>query len=192
MPASRGPFCKLFCKKVSAENIYSFFIDKLSYLSILLNMTFNINKSRFKKEAVNKFNEFLKINKLKMTYQRELILDVFLDIESHLSSEELYNFVKDKDKSIGQVTVYRALKLLSESGIAKESNFGDKITRYEHEFCHEHHDHLICEGCKKIIEIFNPQIEAIKESVARSEGFILNWHRMDLFGVCAECQKKNR
>lgn len=154
-------------------------------------MNVNINKSSFKKDSVIKFNQFLKGKGLKMTSQRQLIVDVFLNIESHLSSEELYNFVKNKDKTIGQVTVYRTLKLLLESGIARESNFGDKITRFEHEFCHEHHHHLICEQCNKIIEIFNPQIEAIKESVARSEGFILNWHRMELFGVCPECQKKH-
>ncbi|MFQ6111757.1 MAG: Fur family transcriptional regulator, partial [Nitrospinota bacterium] len=86
-------------------------------------------------------------NKLKLTRQRRLILDTFLEIESHLSAEELYRHLQGKDKSIGLATVYRTLKLLSQAGLAAERRFGDGQTRYEHVYAHEHHDHLVCERC---------------------------------------------
>jgi len=68
---------------------------------------------------------------LKRTSQRDLILDVFLRTEEHLSSEDLYRLVQKEDASIGQTTVYRTLKLLSEAGLAREVRFGDGRTHYE-------------------------------------------------------------
>ena len=65
-------------------------------------------------------------NKLKLTRQRKLILNTFLEIESHLSAEELYSHLQAIDKSIGLATVYRTLKLLSQAGLAAERRFGDR------------------------------------------------------------------
>ena len=64
------------------------------------------------------FSGYLSKQRLKITPQRKTILEVFLNEEGHLSSEELYNLVRKKDSSIGQATVYRTLKLLAESGSA--------------------------------------------------------------------------
>jgi Fur family ferric uptake transcriptional regulator len=56
---------------------------------------------------------------LKRTTQRDLILDMFLRTEEHLSSEDLYRLVRQEDQSIGQTTVYRTLKLLTEAGLCQ-------------------------------------------------------------------------
>ena len=63
---------------------------------------------------------------LKRTAQRDIILSVFLRAEKHLSSEDLYRLVQKEDSSIGQTTVYRTLKLLTEAGLAREVRFGDR------------------------------------------------------------------
>src|SRR3989440_11526926 len=76
---------------------------------------------------------------LKRTAQRDLILDVFLRTEKHLSSEDLYRLVQKEDPNIGQTTVYRTLKLLTEAGLAREVRFGDGRTHYEHNYKHQHH-----------------------------------------------------
>src|SRR5258707_5445061 len=81
---------------------------------------------------------------LKRTAQRDLILEVFLRTEQHLSSEGLYNLVKQEDPEIGQTTVYRTLKLLTEAGLAREARLGDGRTYYGHHYKHAHHDHMIC------------------------------------------------
>ena len=91
---------------------------------------------------------------LKRTAQRDLILDVFLRTEEHMSSEDLYNLVKREDPTVGHTTVYRTLKLLAEAGLAREVRFGDGRTRYEHNYKHPHHDHMICTECGRTIEFF--------------------------------------
>ena len=76
------------------------------------------------------FLEHIQKKGLKRTTQRDLILDIFLRTEAHLSSEDLYSLVKQQDPSIGQTTVYRTLKLLAEAGLAREVRFGDGLTHY--------------------------------------------------------------
>jgi Fur family ferric uptake transcriptional regulator len=142
-------------------------------------------------EAHAVFNDYLDRKRLKMTPQRKLIVDVFLEQGGHLASEELYNVVKQKDRTIGQATVYRTLKLLSDSGIAKEVHFGDGVTRYERSLGEGHHDHIICEACNKTIEVMDEEIERLQEELAAKEGFKLTGHKMYLYGVCGECRTKN-
>ena len=62
---------------------------------------------------------------LKRTAQRDLILDVFLRTEDHVSGEDLYNLVREQDPTVGQTTVYRTLRLLTDAGLAREVRFGD-------------------------------------------------------------------
>jgi len=127
---------------------------------------------------------------LRMTRQREVILDEFLRNEGHLSAEELTGAVKKSDRTIGQATVYRVLKVLAESGIAREVRLGDGVVRYEHNVDHEHHDHLTCEMCGKTIEIFDPRIEERQKKLAKEHGFVITRHVMNIFGVCEDCRKK--
>jgi Fur family ferric uptake transcriptional regulator len=135
------------------------------------------------------FQEFLAENNLRMTYQREVILDVFLKTKTHVSPEDLYNLVKKRDASIGQATVYRTLKLLSEAGLASEVEFGDGVMRYEHKYGQGHHDHLVCEVCGKKVEVFDPLIEELQEKLAKRHGFVLTNHKMYLYGICNKCKK---
>jgi len=143
------------------------------------------------KQPQDVFADYLAKSNLKMTPQRRLILDVFLRDDGHLASEDLYNMVKREDKSIGQATVYRTLKLLSESGLAKEVQFGDGVTRYEVKYGSEHHDHIICERCGKTLEVMDEDIELLQEKLAKAHGFQLTGHKMYLYGLCENCRAKN-
>ena len=136
------------------------------------------------------FASYLSDKNLKMTPQRRLILDTLLKQGEHLSSEELYAKVKKRDKSVGQATVYRTLKLLSESGLVEPLDFADGLTRYELSYGEEHHDHLICEKCGKNIEILDDTIEKRQVQIAKEEGFTLLRHKMYLYGICPDCRKK--
>ncbi|MDX6614096.1 MAG: Fur family transcriptional regulator, ferric uptake regulator [Blastocatellia bacterium] len=126
---------------------------------------------------------------LKRTSQRDLILDVFLRTEKHLSSEDLYRLVREQDTNIGQTTVYRTLKLLSEAGLAREVRFGDGITHYEHNYKHEHHDHMICSQCGKIIEFYSAELEALQDAMAAKHKFEVTQHLLRIIGVCADCRR---
>ncbi len=134
------------------------------------------------------FREFIAHKGLKSTRQRDIILESFLSSARHISIEELYLKLRAKHPSIGYATVYRTLKLFAESGIAREIQFGDGQTRYEHATEGEHHDHLVCTRCGTIIEFENETIEQLQQEVAVSHGFQIENHKLELYGVCVKCQ----
>jgi len=129
---------------------------------------------------------------LKRTAQRDLILDVFLRTERHLSNEDLYRLVQEQDASVGQTTVYRTLKLLTEAGLAREVRFGDGRTHYEHNYKHEHHDHMICSECGKIIEFYSAELEALQDAMAAKHRFEISQHLLRIIGICAECRRARK
>lgn len=141
-------------------------------------------------EAREQFFNYLAKEKLKFTSQRGLIFDVFWTVKDHISPEELYGLVKEKDPSIGQATVYRTLKLLSDSKIAREVDFGDGVSRYEPYYGQSHHDHLICKDCGQSVEVVDERIEKLQEELAKKHGFTLSGHSMYLYGHCKDCAKK--
>lgn len=142
------------------------------------------------KAEIDIFHKYLEKHALRDTSQRRLILDAFLKNEEHISAEQLYDIVKKRDSSIGQATVYRVLKLLTEAELAREVNFGDGIIRYEHTYDHPHHDHLVCRHCGKTVEIVDSVIEELQKRVAESFSFELTDHKMYLYGLCENCKKK--
>lgn len=135
------------------------------------------------------FLEHIQKAGLRRTGQRDLILEIFLSTEEHLSSEDLYFLVHKVDPTVGHTTVYRTLKLLIEAGLAREVRFGDNKTYYEHHFNHQHHDHMICTECGKVIEFFSQDIENLQDQMAANFGFLPTHHSLRLWGVCADCQK---
>ncbi len=135
------------------------------------------------------FRQFISTKGLKSTRQRDVILDAFLASDRHMSIEELYLKLRVKNPRIGYATVYRTLKLFAESGIAREIQFGDGQTRYEHVAEGEHHDHLVCTRCGTIIEFKNETIEKLQADVAGGYGFLIETHKLELYGICAKCRK---
>lgn len=138
------------------------------------------------------FLAHLKTAGFKRTTQRELILEVFLRTEGHSSAEDLYGLVKAEDPSVGFTTVYRTLKLLAECGLAREERLGDGLRRYEHHYKHPHHDHLICTECNELIEFYSEIIEQKQDEIAAQFRFRPTHHSLRIFGVCADCQAKEK
>lgn len=128
------------------------------------------------------------------TKQRRLIAEALyqqsLLAHRHLNVDELHREVRAADSSVGYATVYRTVKLLERVGLLTASRFSDGTTRYEVAFAdEEHHDHLICTRCGKIVEFENVEIERLQEEIAARLGFTLDSHRMDLYGRCEACQQ---
>jgi Fur family ferric uptake transcriptional regulator len=139
-------------------------------------------------DPIEHFRTFIKSKGLKATHQRDTIVEAFFAIDSHSSVDDLYGEIKKIDRSIGYATVYRTLKLLKESGLAREWNFGDGHARYEHvNDVDEHHDHMICLSCGAIEEFENSRIERLQEQVASEHGFTVTRHNMELYGYCKKC-----
>jgi Fur family ferric uptake transcriptional regulator len=151
----------------------------------LIDFDYQLQETNIKQRS--RLKEHLSSKGLKMTPQRRVILDMFLDMEGHLSAEELYHIVRQADPAIGQATVYRTVKLLAEAGIAKRVDFGDGITRYEPRYGVSHHDHIVCEKCRRHVEFVDQEIEKLQEKQAGVHGFRLTSHRMVLYGICPDC-----
>jgi len=134
------------------------------------------------------FKDYLQQFNLRWTPQRKLILDIFLKLSGHVHIDDIYSRVREQDPTIGIATLYRTMKLLVESGLAEVHTFNDKTT-YERLFQIRHHDHLICKVCDKTIEFEHQLIEKYQLEICERHGFTLKSHRMDLFGICKDCQK---
>ena len=134
------------------------------------------------------FMEYLQERKLKLTPHRQLILDVFLNHEGHRSVEDIYRVVRAKDPRVGYTTVYRTMKILVDCGLAREIELADGVTRYEHLYNHEHHDHMICMECGRSIEFYDPGIEALQDEASAQLGFKVLDHRLQIYGLCSTCR----
>lgn len=139
----------------------------------------------------NQLEAYMDQRGLRSTSQRRIVTDTFFRAEGHYSIEELLALVRKKDPRVGYATVYRTLKMLAEGGLANERQFGDGVTRYELAQG-EHHDHLICVYCGKIVEFEEDRIEKLQEQVAKRYGFIVQSHKHELYGVCGDCQTSGR
>lgn len=134
------------------------------------------------------YKSYLAENSLKFTRQREVILEEFLSDPIHLSAEDLFRKVQERDSKIGLASIYRTLNSLVDAGLAVERRFLDKSSVYEYNDPDEHHDHLICMTCQKIFEFENTEIEKLQELVASQMGFTLMDHKLELYG---KCNRKN-
>ncbi len=141
-------------------------------------------------DAHQLLRDYIARNGLKTSKQREVIVEVFFGTQRHVSIEELLDRVRLQHPHIGQATVYRTMKLLTQCGLAESRQFGDGHTRYEvRNAQEEHHDHLICTACGTIVEFVNTQIEALQARVAKSHGFMVSHHKMELYGLCPNCRQ---
>ncbi len=127
---------------------------------------------------------------LKATKQREEIFRIFLTSPGHRSLSEIYAKVTKVKPKIGFTTVYRTMRLFTRLGLAAQRKFADGETRYEPVSRGEHHDHLICLNCGKIVEFEDESLEALQEGVAQHYRFEISHHRMELYGRCADCSRK--
>ncbi len=135
-------------------------------------------------EQMSAFKDYLTAEGLKFTRQRRAIAEVFFDSEAHLSLPELLEMAQERQPSIGYATVYRTMKLLTECGLASEHKFGEANVRYESTHEGEHHDHIICNQCGKIVEYEDERIEELQEELAKALGFEVSSHRHEIYGDC--------
>lgn len=132
--------------------------------------------------------EFLKTKGFKMTPQRELIFRSFFELGKHVSVDELFDRVRQQDRSVGHSTVWRNLKLICRVGLAEEVNLGDGVTRYDRVTA-DPHGHLFCVNCKELIEF---EVEGVRDFLAVTAGkhdFSPEAFKIEIQGLCARCRK---
>ncbi len=141
-------------------------------------------------EERQKFEAYIKSEGMRETQQRVHVLDTFLDIEDHVSVDDLYRILQERDDRVGYATVHRTMKLICDCGLAREVRFDDGIVRYEHNFRHRHHHHLVCTRCREIIEFESSEMDAGERRILKRYGFKMESHRYEIFGLCAKCRRE--
>jgi Fur family ferric uptake transcriptional regulator len=84
------------------------------------------------------------------------------------------------------------LKLMCQYGFASKLQFENGEILYEHRHLGQHHDHMVCTKCRKIVEFEDPQLEALQIQAAARHGFHLLQHKMEMYGICAQCMSQRQ
>ena len=147
------------------------------------------------KTLLLEFKKIIRDGGLKFTKQREYILRELYISETHITPEELHYKMQSyqiplNSTKIGIVTIYRTLSLLENRGFVTTIISEKDAKRYELA-SKSHHDHIICQKCKKIVEFSNDEVENIQNNIANSLGFKVVGHSMQIFGICKDCQENH-
>src|SRR5215213_3551865 len=124
----------------------------------------------------------------KRSGKRDLIVNVFLRQEGHLTADDLVDLIRREDQRISRATVYRTLQWMVDAGIARKVDFGEGRFRFEHSYRHPRHFHLICKTCNQSFEFLSSDIEALIEEVAAAKKFAGKQSVVQIYGTCEECQ----
>ncbi len=143
-----------------------------------------------KQAAKQKFIAFLEHKNLRLTSQRQAIIDTVFNTDQHFTAEQLLEWSRLRDRSVSRATVYRTLPLLTESGLVREMDFGKDYKFYDPNYAdHPNHSHIICQDCEKIVEFESDKIEKLESEITHRLGFELKTQRLQITGRCEELKK---
>lgn len=131
----------------------------------------------FKQEHIDNFEDRFKI------------LEAFLQTEKHVTVDELVEILESNGWHLENDFVRETLKLMCRFGFARKSRFDNGYIRYEHHHLGQHHDHMVCTKCRKIIEFTDESLEQLQIQIAAAHGFHMLQHRMEIYGICSDCLK---
>src|SRR6184192_1673599 len=143
-----------------------------------------------KTAAKKKFMAFLESQHLRVTAQRQVIIDTVFNTAEHFTADQLLAWARERDKSVSRATVYRTLPLLTESGLVREMDFGKDYKFYDPNYAdHPNHSHIICQDCERIVEFESDKIERLENEISHRLGFEVKSQRLQITGRCEELKK---
>src|SRR5271165_3040406 len=140
--------------------------------------------------ALDSIEGSLKERGVRLTRQRQILLELIDQTGEHLDAERLFQMAKEKDPKLNRVTVYRTLKMLKMGGLVDELDLmhyaGDQ--HYYETRLKQEHAHVIRLRCGKIEEFFGDPLQAIRDQIANHFGFQVVLARTEVGGYCSHCQ----
>jgi Fur family transcriptional regulator, ferric uptake regulator len=133
----------------------------------------------------------LKQRGIRLTRQRQILLELIDKSGQHLDAERLYTMAKEQDPKLNRVTVYRTLKMLKEGGLVDEldlMHIGGDQHYYETRLKQEH-AHIICLRCGKVEEFFGEPLQRLRKQIEIHLGFEVLLARTEVGGYCSHCQR---
>jgi Fur family ferric uptake transcriptional regulator len=139
---------------------------------------------------LDSIKESLRGKGVRLTRQRELLLELIDKSGQHLEAERLFQMAKQRDPKINRVTVYRTLKMLKTGGLVDELDLmhhaGDQ--HYYETRTKQEHAHVICLRCGKVEEFFGEPLQRLRKQIESHFGFQILLARTEVGGYCAHCQ----
>ena len=126
---------------------------------------------------------------LPVTVQRRVIFDALLDRQDHPTIDQVYDDVKSRIPGVSRTTVYRTLETLAELGVAKKASHFAAMARFDGNM--EHHHHLVCVRCDKVVDFADPALSGLPLPDARRTGFEIVDFSVYFEGLCQECKKRS-
>lgn len=140
--------------------------------------------------AKERFREFLTRKNLRLTAQREAIIESVFGTSQHFTAEQLLEWSRRRDRSVSRATVYRTLPLLTESGLVREMDFGKDYKFYDPNYAqHPQHNHIVCQNCDHIIEFESDEVEQLVTRISQRLGFTASSHRLQITAKCDQFVK---
>jgi Fur family peroxide stress response transcriptional regulator len=138
--------------------------------------------------AVEKAVNELKSANVRITPQRYAILEHLIEHRDHPTADEVYQALADRFPNMSVATVYNNLRLFVKIGFVQEMKYGDSSSRFD--FSSRRHYHAICNKCGKIVDFYYPGLEDVEMAAGQLTGFTISEHRLEVYGICPECQKE--
>ncbi|NPA94599.1 MAG: transcriptional repressor [Thermodesulfobacteria bacterium] len=136
------------------------------------------------------FRDFLKRHGMRYTPERETIIKEIFATHEHFDVDSLYISMRQKGLRVSKASIYRLIPLLIQANLIEEVFFEKGQMHYEHTYGHEHHCHLRCQQCSKIEEFSDHRMAQIEEELTKRFNYKILRHRLEVIGLCSDCQKK--
>jgi len=140
--------------------------------------------------ALDSIKGSLRQKGVRLTRQRQILLELIDKSGQHLDAERLFQLAKLQDPRINRVTVYRTLKMLKTGGLVDELDLmhhaGDQ--HYYETRMKQEHAHVICLRCGKVEEFYGEPLQRLRKQVEQHFGFQVLMARTEVGGYCAHCQ----
>jgi Fur family transcriptional regulator, peroxide stress response regulator len=134
--------------------------------------------------------ETLKENGVRMTPQRHAILNYLYSTMGHPTADEIYKSLEGTFPNMSVATVYNNLRLFKDAGLVRELTYGDSSSRFDANMVD--HYHVICRKCGKITDFDHMPLLEIEKKAAEITNYQVHTHRLEIYGICPDCQGKSK
>jgi Fur family transcriptional regulator, peroxide stress response regulator len=125
---------------------------------------------------------------LALTVQRRMILENLASRADHPTADQIYDAVKERIRGLSRTTVYRVLETFVLLGVVTKVSNPQSKARFEADM--EHHHHLICIGCKTVMDCRDMRLDGIEVPTEVGDGFVVSNFSLAITGLCGSCRRE--
>lgn len=126
------------------------------------------------------------------TAPRRAIAALIADRHGHFTANDLLSDAKAHSVNVGRATVFRTLDLLADQGALERLDLPTGEHAYVACAPHDHHHHVVCRSCGGSVEVADTGLQAVVGEIGTQSGYRIDSHRLELYGLCPDCQRKGK